>query len=357
VTQTTRKWLLSFHRWTGLGFGLLFGLMSLTGASLVFRTQMEPVATPDLFAASICEAKLPLDELKAMAQAAYAQGEMEYVRILGGAGRPVLFRFNDEMTLYVDPCTGRVLGQQSRYTGLFGWLEKIHRLKFLPEGEIISGTVALIFLPMFGLGVYLWWPRRAGMMKQALKFHPSLQGWPRLMNLHKLAGIYLGAVIALSALTGLPQSFTWARSGIYSLTGSPMPLKTPTIEVVNRLETTQSYESLWQTAQNLVPSPREALLHFPPKPGQSVKMFLIDQDAPHANARSYLYLDPYSGKVIDFTAYRDGSIGHKVYFWTLSWHTAGFGGLIGQIILLLGALGGLTLAYTGMTTYIRRRKI
>jgi vanillate O-demethylase ferredoxin subunit len=359
MSPAIRKWLVAGHKWTGLTLGLIFVVMAATGATLVFRSQLEPVVSADLYTATTCETKLPLDSLRAQAASAYPTAEIDYVRILGEKGRPILFRFDDSMTLYLDPCTGQVLGQQFRFSGVFGRLEQIHRFRFMPNYDLVTGTVALGFLfPMAGLGVYLWLPRRKGMVGQALRYQPTLRGWPWLMNVHKLTGIYFGAIIALSALTGLPQAFPWAKAAIYSLSGSPLPMKAPTVEP--RPEQAISYESLWLTALKLVPAPQEALMHFPTKQGQAVEIFLIDQHALHRNARTYLYLDPGSGEVIRFTPYSDSSLGHKLYFWTLSWHTAAIGGiagLIGQLLLLAGALSGLILAFTGILTYVRRRKV
>jgi uncharacterized iron-regulated membrane protein len=47
--------------------------------------------------------------------------------------------------------------------------------------------------------------------------------------------------------------------------------------------------------------------------------------------------------------------GSRLYFWMLSLHTGEVGGLFGQLVLWLGAMGALVLGYTGISAYIRRR--
>ena len=68
-----------------------------------------------------------------------------------------------------------------------------------------------------------------------------------------------------------------------------------------------------------------------------------------------LFLDAWSNQVLRFTPYAQSSLGLKVYFWTLSMHTGQIGGLFGPLVLITGALAMLTLAYTGISSFLRRR--
>src|SRR5438552_4811043 len=114
-------------------------------------------------------------------------------------------------------------------------------------------------------------------------------------------------------------------------------------------------ETYWQHVLSLVPNPRETLIHFPSKTQDPVEIFTIARDAPHANARTMLFLDAFTDEVLRFTPYAQSSLGHKVYFWTLSMHTGQIGGVLGPLVLITGALAMLTLAYTGISSYLRRR--
>ena len=72
-----------------------------------------------------------------------------------------------------------------------------------------------------------------------------------------------------------------------------------------------------------------------------------------------LYLDPYTDKVLRHVPYAQSSAGHKLYFWMLSWHMGMVGGdttsALTPIVLIFGALGVPVLAYTGTSSYLRRR--
>jgi vanillate O-demethylase ferredoxin subunit len=67
-----------------------------------------------------------------------------------------------------------------------------------------------------------------------------------------------------------------------------------------------------------------------------------------------LYLDAYTGDVLRFAPYAQSSLGHKAYFWTLSWHTGLVGGLFGPALQVSGALALLFLAWSGVSSFVRR---
>jgi len=189
-------------------------------------------------------------------------------------------------------------------------------------------------------------------LKPALKPNPGLRGRDRIINLHKVVGVYASLILVPTALTGLPQAFDWVQDGIYWITGSPKSPKPHSSPSPGK--TALGMEAYWQTLQGLVPDPAEALIHFPVRPRDPVEIFAIERGAPHANARTLLFLDAYSGRVLRFIPYEQSSPGHRAYFWTLSWHTGMVAGVAGPAILVSGALALMFLAWSGVTSFLRR---
>ncbi len=357
MSPLLRRRILSVHRWAGLVVGLVIAWMAITGSLMVFRAQLEPASEHRIRTFAPCATRLPLDDLAASARAAHPGPRLDYIRVLGGEAAPVLIRYADQNTAYLDPCTGAVLGIQNRYGGPFGMIEWLHRFMFLGSAH---GTVTGIAVMSFALliivgGLIVWWPSTLKALKAAIKLNPRLNGRARTLNRHKTIGLYASLIVLTSALTGLPQAFNWYKNGIYWLTGSPLPgaaeIKSDPPGGVARLP----METFWRHAQSLVPHPSEALLHYPAKARDPVEIFMIAADAPHANARTYLYLDAYTDRVLSYTPYADSSLGHKLYFWTLSIHTGLAGGIVGQLLLLAGALSVPYLAWTGIGSYLRRK--
>ena len=358
-----RTWVVRLHRWTGLTLGLVLVFMAVTGAFIAYRPHLEPIVNRELLTAPACTPMLPLDTLTRSARAAHPEGELDYIRIAAGeAGAArvpsVQIRFHEpgiQEDVFLDPCSGAVLGQRLRYDGMLGTFESLHRFRFMEGGNLVTGTTAIAFILVLAAGgIFLWWPRRGRPFAAALRTHPRLDPRVRGLDRHKVVGLYASLIVALSALTGLPQAFDWYRNGVYRIAGSPPPEKPPK-SAATAGATPLPMEAFWQKAQSLVPQPRETLLHYPAKKGEAVEIFMIGPDAPHANARTLLFLDAYSGSVLRFTPYAESSAGHKFYFWTISWHTGQIGGLFGPLLLLAGALSVPYLGYTGIGSYVRRR--
>jgi vanillate O-demethylase ferredoxin subunit len=363
MRAATHRLLLSWHRWTGLTIGLVLVFMAATGVLISYRSRMEPAVYRDLLTAPACGRRVSLDELARNAREAHPKGEFDYVRIKGataGSARIPATQvrlsgpgFQDDV--FFDPCTGAVLGQRGRYGGFFGAVESWHKFKFIKNGFVVSGTAALLMvLLLAGAGLFLWCPRRLSLkcLKPALKPNPRLRGRDRTINLHKVVGVYASLILVPTALTGLPQAFDWFQDGIYWITASPKPPKPQSLPSPGK--TPLEMEAYWQTLQGLVPDPAEALIHFPVRPRDPVEIFAIERGAPHANARTLLFLDAYSGRVLRFTPYEQSSLGHRAYFWTLSWHTGMVAGVAGPAILISGALALMFLAWSGVTSFLRR---
>jgi vanillate O-demethylase ferredoxin subunit len=361
MNSTLRRWLLPVHRWSGMTVGLVIVLMAVTGASIAFRPQLEPLLNRDLLTVPACISRAPLDTLTASAVAARPAATLDYIRLIAGGDGDAripaaMVRFTDQRFVYLDPCSGAVLGQRDRWGGLLGTLEQIHRFRFMPNGDLVAGTSALLFaVVLTGGGLFLWLPASWRGVRRALRFNRRLEGPARTVSLHKTVGLYASVIVLASALTGLPQAFDWSKRALYSLTGSAPPAKAAA-SVPAGGAPRMPLEQLWQRAQVLVPHPQEALIHYPARPNAAVEMYLIAPNAPHINARTLLDLDAYSGAVLRFAPYATSSLGHRLYFWTLSLHTGHVGGPAGQLLLMFGALCIPVLAYSGIGGYLRRRR-
>lgn len=362
MNPVSRPLLLQVHRWCGLTVGCVILLMAITGASIVFRPGLEPVINRDLLTVPTCSARVPLDTLTANASRVRPGAKLDYVRLVAGQpGEPrmpaAMVRFTDQYFVYENPCTGDVLGERSRYGGLLGTIEQIHRFRFMKHGSLITGTSAIVFGSLLIVGgIALWWPHTRRGWRHAFTLDARSRRPGFAFRLHRTVGAYASAILLSMVLTGLPWAFDWYAHGIYAITGSPKPAQAPKSARPSAGEQRLPLDTFWRTAQSLSPDPQDALLHIPEKARDPVEIYLIDRDAPHPNARTMLYLDAYTGNVLRFVPYAKSSAGHKLYFWALSWHTGAVGGVFGQLLLLLGALSVPVLAYTGMRNFMRRAR-
>ena len=349
-----RRSVLWVHRWAGLSFGLVIAMMAVTGAGMVFRPQLATTLDPTLLRVQPCSAPRPLDELVTNARAVHSTSPVNYIWVHSESDASTWVRFVDNDTVYLDPCTAAVLGEQYRYGGLFGRLEQLHRFKFMPHGSLVTGSSALSFVALTVIGGFIvWWPHTLRALKAALSFRSRLTGRAYRMHLHRALGVYASLILMISALTGLPDAFTWCHDALYRLTASPLPAPDPKSGAPDGTAAL-SMQACWQRAQAVIPRPLEALISYPRKPGNAVQIDLLERSAPHSEARTLLYLDAHSGEILSFRPYGSSSRGDKLLAWLLAVHKGETGGLVVQLLLLAGALSVPVLAYTGISSYLRR---
>ncbi|WP_367873358.1 PepSY domain-containing protein [Trinickia violacea] len=352
-----RERIRQLHRVTGLSIGLFVVMVAVTGAGMLFREPLEPVIYHDLLKVASCKERLPLDTLIANASASNpVAGRPQQLRIYDNADSSTRVLFSDHRWYYVNPCTGKVLGSEDRYGGLFGVMAKLHSFQFLENGSVVAGSLALTFaIVLIGGGLAVWIPEALRKRRRAVTIKPNLTGRARWINLHKTLGVYVSLILLASALTGALQSFQFVRDALYALTASKPPAPSPRL-VVKADTQSLPVEALWQRAQALVPQPKYARIHYPGKPGDAFNVDLVARDAPHVNAFSYVSLDTSTGKVLRFTPYGENSLGHRIYLAALALHYGWLSGGFIQVLQLIGMLSIPVLAFAGIGSYLRGKR-
>lgn len=113
-----------------------------------------------------------------------------------------------DVKVFVDPYTGKVLDRVP-VDQEFSWvLKKIHSLEYFgttPNRVIEAmGGFAIVLIVS---GIYLWWPRGRGVGVAAIRWQPGRRALWR--DLHAVTGAYVGLVMLLLAVTGMPWSGIW----------------------------------------------------------------------------------------------------------------------------------------------------
>lgn len=352
-----RKQLTWLHTWTGLTLGLVIVMLAVTGAGLALRPQLERIVDRDLLRVPTCAAPLPLDELAAVARAARPADILHSIEVTLDTQAPVAVRFENRDYVYLDPCSGQILGIRNQYAGFFGTLDWLHRFLFMdkPIGKLLAGwsTAAYLVLLIVG-GVVLWWPQSRAALKSAIRFNGKLPGIARTLSLHKIVGLYTSLVLLGIAVTALPISFQPIKNLLYSATGYVEPAA-PRSAVAGTDELV-SMSQIWETTRNMVPGLTWVTLNYPQAADDAVRIEILETDAPHVNAKSYLYLDAYTGKALLLLRYpTDIGLGRRIYLYSIALHAALVGGLPYQLLLLVVVLAIPVQVYSGISPYLRRK--
>ncbi len=270
--------------------------------------------------------------------------------------------FGREGVLYIDPYTGRVLGQGSKLRDWLHAVEDWHRWLGM-EGENraigkgISGACNLAFFWLAVTGVYLWWPRswKWRGLKTSLVFNPHLRGKARDWNWHNVIGFWSSTVLIILTLTAAVMSYNWANDLLYTLTGNEPPRRIEgPANIVQRTrgrgagqkeephprKPSASLDALLARAQQQVPGWVVIMIRFPPRGDGPITAFIQGPDAWHPFQRSQLTLDRATAEVVKWEPYSGNNIGRKLRTWVRAFHTGEVFGPAGQTVAGVASLGG-----------------
>ncbi len=344
--------LLTFHLWTGITVGVVFMVVALSGTALIFRSKLERTLDPQRFVVEPGATRLPIDNLVARARVAHPGVDFLSVRYWSDPTASFTAYFADRNYVHLNPYTGAILGTRARYGEGFGWIEGLHKyLRLEPTlGESVNGTFAGVFAALLLTGFVLWWPATRRALVAGLTLNRKLTGRPWQLNLHKTIGAYAGLVLLFSAVSGIPISFesTWPVLDLITFSKREQPPSAP----VGVPTAFAGFDVVGRQIAKLMPAARETYIPLP-KAGL-ISAYAIAADAPHPNARSYVFLDP-AASVIRYAPWAQASAGYRLYYWMLSLHSAATGGIVVQLLLLTATLCVPLLAWTGVASYLRRK--
>ena len=168
------------HRWTGLGMTVFLVVVGLTGALLAFRTDLERLINPQLFAtAKPGQAPLNLATLAERAEALAPHAKVGYFSVEQDQALMAMVPKNDPATrkpylldfdhIFLNPYTGEELGRrkdgelrQGRINVLPFIYDLHSTLVMGSTGGLILGIVALVWTVDSFVGLYLTLPRGPG---------------------------------------------------------------------------------------------------------------------------------------------------------------------------------------------------
>jgi uncharacterized iron-regulated membrane protein len=350
-----RSAILLGHRWAGLTVGMVAVFLALTGLTMSFRAQLEPVVDAHLWSRAPCASRMPLDALVDKASVAHPGPAVARVETIDMQTGATVVRFSDRVGVYLDPCSGETLAERNPWGGFFAFIEQVHKFRFITENgevtEFIGGSVAIgVFLMVCG-GVALAWPATRRALKAQLRprLDPKSRGFD--LVLHRSVGTYVFAVLLVSMSAALMFTFDWAKHAVFAITGSSLPAPRPAAPPAKGMLPLERFAA---QARLTIPDIRQLFITLPRKAADPVEIYALQRSAPHAYARDYLYLDPRSAAVLRYDPYEASGAGNKVYRSLQGWHT-GRAGVFFQLLLVAGIAGVPVLAFTGVRNYWRTR--
>jgi len=200
-----------WHFYAGLLVLPILMLMALTGGLYLFKDELSAAVQRPLVVVADSPAITAPSAWIASVEAATG-GKVGQLTIPARADRSVqagVQTAKGKRTAYVDPHTGRYLGQ-TEPGGFMGFVKHLHSLEIAgPAMNLLVEVVAGWAIVLVATGVFLWWPRGQAGGIVTVRSNPSKRLFWR--DLHAVTGAFAGLVIVFLAVTGMPWSAFWGK--------------------------------------------------------------------------------------------------------------------------------------------------
>ncbi|XOV93332.1 MAG: PepSY-associated TM helix domain-containing protein [Bacteroidota bacterium] len=219
--MTLKKLIGQIHLWIGLAVGILFFIVAISGAILVWQPEIRYLLFNQGIPAQNKDYVLPSD-LKETIDKEFPQGDY----------RTAFFREPDktcEVLLYgqgtyyiaqLNPYTAELIHIQDMNTGFISFMIGLHRNLLMKQfGREVVHWVTLLFLIMLITGLVIWWP--SSKKERKGRFMIKWGTSPKKLNydLHNVLGFYATWIALFIVVTGLFWGFEIVKSSLKAMTG------------------------------------------------------------------------------------------------------------------------------------------
>ncbi|WP_421654596.1 PepSY-associated TM helix domain-containing protein [Leptothermofonsia sp. ETS-13] len=349
-----------FHRYVGLSVGLILVIVGLTGSLLVFEHEMDQRIIQYRFGQVIPqEQRLPLSKIAEIVTTAYRDRPEFKLAQFDIPPNTETYKLrlrnskNEDLEVFVNPYTGKILGDRSREGAFFSRVVELHYTLFAKEvGRVVVGIVAFLLCLLSVTGLLLW----PGWRKLVTGFRIKWDAHPKRLNfdLHKVAGITSVMFLLMIAVSGFCWNFyEYAEPAIYALTLTPKPpeLKSTVLAGNPRL----SIDEIAQQADAALPGAITTFISIPTKP-DGVFYFYKKQPQDAQNYANVVQLDQYSGRVLRVVNSQTATLGDRILNAFVPMHYGTFWGLPSRILYVFVGLAPLLLSITGFVMWRYRKK-
>lgn len=384
ISGITRQWVAKLHRWSGLALLVFLAIAAVTGAAMAFRWEIDRLINPHLFNVAPQARALAVDDwirsvesrfpdvlvgttiLPKTAQDSailYVKSRMQvhvtHVHVVGMKGS---VDFNQ---IFVNPYTAEVLGQRSTTRFVPNWehlmpdLVRLHYALFMDEaGAWIMGVSALVWLLTTLVGLALSWPKSGRSWRNwrgLLRVRQGAGQYKLHYDLHRSANLLTLPVLVVVAFTSVYLNLPGAvKPVVKALSPQTGTLVVPTVRAMDLDSPRVAPEPLMALAQQAFPDAQlQSVGRDFVKGVYSVRLIRPGDVSPTGNTT--LYYDMATGQQTMLRTMEQGSAGDVFQAWMWPLHTGRAFGLVGQCLILAGALVLLLTCWTGFTVWWRKR--
>lgn len=339
----------SVHWWLGLWVGSVFALSGLTGSALVFYQAVDEWLNPDRRTVMDSGPYRPFADMVAAARTARPDLPGPYGLFLPQVRSGVVeawFKapageagYLQDIEVTINPYRAEVLSRD-RIWGrtVVSFIYELHKAWLLDEaGETAVGCVGLLLVLSIGSGVYLWWPK-AARYRTAITFNPKGSRIRRYYDAHKLTGLVGSFVLFVLAFTGLYLEFPHYVGSLVKAV-LPVPAEVERHSIVTPDARPIPVDRAVAIAMQRLPDGELKWIGLPQEAGDAFQVGLRQPgEVRRTSSDSIVWLDQYSGAVLQVHDWRQFTAGKTVLAWLFPLHNGEAFGLTGRWVVFLSGI-------------------
>lgn len=369
--MTFRKQLRFVHLWLGLISGLVFFLVCLSGALIVFTEEGLNVMNRDyLYVPKRDAPKAGIQQVLDNYQKLYPKEQLFLVNAYREENRSYDFfsavktgkdEFAGYKMVYADPYTSKILRVDTGTLEFFIILIQLHTNLFLGKiGNYAIKIGTIIFLIQIIGGIVLWWPRSRNARQSAfgLKLRGNRQR--RNYDLHRGLGFYACLGLLSLVLTGLFMAWPFVKKPVTAAFGGKAELVDQEPPMPARRVNTPNYpyNNLFNRLLTEQPQAQQFTFFVPEADSVTILEGRTHHDPTFLNfavGESFV-VNRYTGESIggsDLVYYEKNN---QIAAGALLIHMGFWGGWTTKILTFFSGLIGASLPITGYLIWRGRRK-
>jgi uncharacterized iron-regulated membrane protein len=364
--------LATVHRWLGVGLGLWFALVGLSGALLVWRDEVDAALNPHLFRAAAAggSALLDAEQIAGAARERHRLGRIERMRVPAQPGeawrlqmRTAVFRVEaGRIEAFIDPVSGALLGTRS----LDGWslaaphamrtLYDFHRNILLGEpGSNFVGIAGFALMASALSGAVVAWPRTRSRWKKVLSVSWRANATRVLFDIHRVSGSLIALVLLLTTCTGATLVYVNYVRDLVGRVSRVEPIPVLPFRATAAEEEPLGLADLSKRVLAAFPQHRIAEIRLSER-GLTGTLFQLHAHGDvHRLGDTIAWLHPVSGELLAERSDRTRSGGEAFMHWLLPLHVGSAFGTLGLVLMCAAGIAPLLLVATGLWVWWRKR--
>jgi uncharacterized iron-regulated membrane protein len=336
-----RRWIFNIHFYAGLIAGLLWLVVGITGALIVFIPELRRLEVPGWTRVDPSGQPLPIETLVMKLLKDRPGDRMHSIywdfKPTWGVNFRTVAPNGERIHSFIDPYRGRVLDSVNYNHSALQWFYDLH-------ADLLSGTIgrkvnawfafALTFATTSGL--LLWW---RGVRKWKLGFEYRLQAsWKRqTWDLHNVGGFFFYLPLLLLALTGAYYAYGSAYASVAAaLTGGPAHIPPPRIAPLSSPR--RSLDEIAASGLRALPGSTLSMIIFPVSRDDPFTLRLKLSGDLHRIGLNWVYVDQATARVLRVDKFGDQPLGVKIIRLMTPLHYGTIAGYATRVLWLLSGL-------------------